>query len=347
MLKVAVSGINATDNPGPGVPIARSLKEAMPELTVHGLSYDLHDPGHYLDFLMKDTFLMPFPTQGWQAILSKLLHIKQHYGLDCIIPSLDAELPLFVKYQHELKEYGIATFLPTLEQFDLRSKDKLAALCETIGCHYPETKIVTSFDNLTPKRAEDLSFPIIVKGKYYEAYFAYTAGEILRYANDIAASWGMPILLQKPVYGEEINLVGLGDGLGNTLGVVAIKKLKTTKLGKIWSGITIENPKLIELAGKFVKTTKWRGPFELEVIQRSNEPSLMELSLIEINPRFPAWVYFATGVGINLPQRMMQLMNGETPESHNRYQVGKYFIRYTYEIVTDLDKFQRLNLEEG
>ena len=51
MYKVAVSGINAVDNPGPGVGIAKSLKEGDKELRVFGLAYDAMEPGIYMDWL--------------------------------------------------------------------------------------------------------------------------------------------------------------------------------------------------------------------------------------------------------------------------------------------------------
>ena len=50
---VAVSGINAVDNPGPGVAVARSLKEDE-ELAVQvaGLAYDAMEPGIYMDWVV-------------------------------------------------------------------------------------------------------------------------------------------------------------------------------------------------------------------------------------------------------------------------------------------------------
>ena len=44
---VGISGINATDNPGPGVAVARGLAGAVAGIKLVGLSYDVHDPGNY------------------------------------------------------------------------------------------------------------------------------------------------------------------------------------------------------------------------------------------------------------------------------------------------------------
>lgn len=342
---IAISGINATDNPGPGVPVARSLKEANPEIFTVGLSYDLHDPGNYMDFVFDATFRLPYPTQGWEALKRKLLDIKARCGLDVVIPCLDAELPLFVGHQEELlRDFGIKSFLPTNQQFNLRAKDHLVALCNDIGCRHPETKVVNSLNSLQ-ESLKDTNYPVVVKGNYYMAKFAFTPDDACHSAIEIANDWGWPILLQKPVSGVELNVVGLGDGQGGSLGHMAIKKLKTTKLGKIWNGITIKSAALEALTERFLEATKWRGPYELECMV-SQAALGEEIYLIEVNPRFPAWVYFATGCQLNLPQRLIDFVNTGNCEASCEYEAGRYFVRYCFELVTDLEKLQELSVED-
>ena len=98
-LYIGVSGINAVDNPGPGVGVARSLKEDG-ELPVRivGLAYDAMEPGIYMDWVIDKSFILPYPSGDGDAFLQRLLYIKQHHGLDVVIPNLDAELPLYIKH---------------------------------------------------------------------------------------------------------------------------------------------------------------------------------------------------------------------------------------------------------
>jgi len=65
------------------------------------------------------------------------------------------------------------------------------------------------------------------------------------------------------------------------------------------------------------------------------------VNLIEVNPRFPAWSYFATGVGVNLPARLVRHLFGMPLPALPEYEAGKLFIRYTYELVTDMASFQK------
>ena len=123
-LKIGITGINAVDNPGPGVGIARSLKED-PDLNVNiiGLAYDSMEPGIYMNGLVDKAYIMPDPSAGHEPFLQRLYHIKNTYGLDFVIPNLDSELPLYIKHEQELAKNGILTFIPSSEQFRLRSKD--------------------------------------------------------------------------------------------------------------------------------------------------------------------------------------------------------------------------------
>ena len=336
MYKVAVSGINAVDNPGPGVGIAKSLKEEFKELEVYGLAYDAMEPGIYMDWLIDRSFIMPYPSEGEELFINRLLYVKERYGLDAVIPALDAELPLFIKSSELLSSHGIKNFLPTQEQFSLRAKDKLPKVAEEIGVSVPRTVTVTSYEELS-RAVNELGFPVMIKGIFYKAYKAYNVAQATSYFNSIVSEWGYPVIVQEVVSGEEMNVVGVGDGEGGHFGLVAIKKLWITSLGKIWTGVTVKNEALLEGAQRFVSTYSWRGAFEFECIVRGST-----IYLIEVNPRFPAWVYFSTGVGVNLPSRLLKVALGLEPERDWNYEAGKLYVRFTDELVTDMERFKKI-----
>ncbi|RTZ60620.1 MAG: carboxylate--amine ligase [Gammaproteobacteria bacterium] len=337
-IKVAVSGINAVDNPGPGVGVAKSIKEWNPKAKIVGLAYDPMEPGVYMKWLIDKSYLMPYPSQGADAFIQRLLYIKENYGLDAVIPTLDAELPIYIEYAQRLKDFQIASFLPTKEQFRLRSKERLNSVAQKIGIKAPKTFSVIDYAGLRDALKE-VGYPAMVKGLFYKAYKVYTYEEAVEKFNEIVAQWGYPVLVQEVVKGEELNLVGVGDGEGGHFGFLNIKKLWITQLGKIWTGVTIRNPKMISAAENFVREFKWRGAFELECIYTPEG----EVYLIEINPRFPAWVYFATGAGVNLPARLLMASLGEEPPRDWDYEVGKLYVRFSDDFVTDMGLFQRIS----
>ncbi|MBA1438592.1 MAG: ATP-grasp domain-containing protein [Epsilonproteobacteria bacterium] len=332
-MKVAVSGLNNTDNPAPGIPVIKSI-EANHQII--GFSYDPNEPGNYMQKTEK-TYLIPYPSLGFDVLKTRLLYIKKETGIDAIIPNLDAELPLYIKYQEEIEALGIKLALPSAENFELRNKNRLGALSEELGIVYPKTHEVSSVADIHRLVENGSSFPLMIKGNYYKAYMAHNMEAAIEYFYKISNEWGFPVLVQDVVDGEEINLVGVGDGKGTLVGAVAIKKLTTTEIGKIWTGVTIQNEKLMQIAKDFVALTKWKGPFELECMANMNQ-----VYMIEINPRFPAWVYFATEIGINLPLMVTKIMEKQEITPQLEYPQNKMYIRYTGELVTDFTNFMKL-----
>lgn len=255
-----------------------------------------------------------------------------------VIPTLDTEMPFYMKYRNELAGLGLGTFVPTPEQYRLRGKDRLGELARALDLELPRTEVVSSAEDL--ERAVDrIGIPVMVKGAFYKAYKAFATKEALSHYHKLVAEWGYPILVQEVVEGDELNVVAVGDGEGGVLGRVAVKKMWITELGKIWTGVTIRHPAMLEATERFMAEYQWRGPMELECIVDGDD-----VFLVEINPRFPAWSYLATGVGVNLPARMVRRALGlPDPASEVRdYPAGKLFVRYTYEMVTDMERFQNL-----
>jgi len=333
-MKIAVSGLNNTDNPAPGIPVIKSIQK---ENTIIGFSYDPNEPGNYMN-MCDTTYLMPYPSLGFEELKNRLQYIQNKEGLDAIIPNLDAELPLYIKYQDEIEKMGIKLCLPSLENFELRNKNKLDPLAKALKMTYPKTYEISSERELHQILEEkDGNFPLMIKGNYYKAYMAHNMESAIENFYKISNEWGFPVLVQEVVQGEELNLVGVGDGDGTLVGGVAIKKLTTTDIGKIWTGVTIQNDKLMQIAKDFVAHTKWKGPFELECIVNMNQ-----IFMIEINPRFPAWVYFATEIGVNLPQMVVDIMAGKKIEPQLSYPQNKMYVRYTGEFVTDFTDFMKL-----
>ncbi len=100
----------------------------------------------------------------------------------------------------------------------------------------------------------------------------------------------MPIIIQEFVHGTEVNVIALGDGEGNTISAVPMRKQYITDKGKAWGGITIDDQEMMDLTRHIIKKNKWRGGMELELIKTTDN----KYFLIEINPRIPAWVYLSS-----------------------------------------------------
>lgn len=336
-LTIAVTGLNNIDSPGPGVPVIRALKKSGMDIKIIGLAYENLEPGIYMPGLVDKSYLMPFPSTGSEAFLERLAYVHEKENLDIVIPNFDSELFLFIKFNDELKQMGIHTFLPTLEQFEERHKDNLPEYARKYNITVPESKPLVNIKELE-NLPKPLSYPYYIKGKFYEAFKVSNLAQSQYYFNKLSAKWGLPVVVQQAIQGTEVNVIALGDGEGNTVSAVPMRKQYITDKGKAWGGITISDERLLEITHDIIKKTKWRGALELEMIKTDEG----EYYLIEINPRIPAWVYLAVGAGQNLPEMLCKLALGEKVEPVTTYKTGKMFIRYSWDLIGDISDFEKI-----
>ncbi|BAX81923.1 ATP-grasp domain-containing protein [Labilibaculum antarcticum] len=337
---IAVTGLNNTDNPGPGIPVIRGLKESKDfDVRIIGLAYENLEPGIYMRDLVDKTYQIPYPSSGKEAVLERIEYINSKENLDFIIPNLDAELYTFIQSKEKLEKMGIRTFLPSMQQFEERHKANLNEYGDKYGIKVPFSKSITNRRDIEELK-EDFEYPLLVKGKFYDAYLAYTPEQVNTHFNKISAKWGLPVIIQEFIRGTEVNVIALGDGHGNTVGAVPMRKQYITDKGKAWGGITIQDNKMLDLTKSLIKQTKWRGGMELELIKTNQN----EYFLIEINPRIPAWVYLAVAAGQNLPEAMIKLAFGMDVPNYSEYEVGKMFIRYSYDLIGDIAQFGSLSV---
>lgn len=338
-LHIAVTALNATDNPGPGITVIRALRDD-PDLDARliGLAYDALEPGAYARDIVDDVFLLPWPSQGLDALRERLRYIDERVGLDVIIPTLDSELDAFIALEDDLKAMGIAMFLPTRQQLAVRSKAHLAKLGETSDIRVPPTRVVQTVEDLY-RIHQELHYPLWIKGTFYGATLARDVGEAVQAYWNMVTRWGVPVIVQESVKGSEFNVVAVGDGLGGLVGAVAMKKTYLTDKGKGWAGVTVKDPELIEMTRRFMAATKWRGPCEVEVIQDESG----RYHLLEINPRFPAWTYLSAGAGMNLPSAVARLALGQTVAPMTDYRVGTMFVRISIDQIATIADLERLS----
>jgi carbamoyl-phosphate synthase large subunit len=335
MNNVAVTGMNAGDTPAPGIAVIRCLREHPDwQGRIIGLAYEALESG-LLDKQMIDAaYLLPYSLLGRDALFERVQYINDREHIDAIIPTLDAELSNFIGIRERLEDSGIKLFLPTEEQLSRGSKLNLHKLSEETGIRTPATQFITDPAKITINRE---SLPVMVKGLFYEAYLAHTVDEAEQYVHKIAARWGYPVLIQEYIEGEEFNAAAVCDE--KVLGLVCMKKLVLTDKGKGWACVSIRNDDLIEMSERIVKALKWRGAIEVEAIRSKKNGGFY---LIELNPRFPSWIYLAKASGINLPYMYLRRAMGKEVSILPDYKTGVVFSNHTTNLITDLSTIETL-----
>ncbi|MGC9341561.1 MAG: hypothetical protein ACP5E3_02585, partial [Bacteroidales bacterium] len=107
-IKIAITGLNNTDNPGPGIPVIRGIKDSdYFEAKIIGLAYENLEPGIYMENFLDKVYMIPYPSDGTEAFMQRIEYIYSLENIDVIIPNFDAELYTFMKSSGKLEKMGI------------------------------------------------------------------------------------------------------------------------------------------------------------------------------------------------------------------------------------------------
>ena len=336
---VAVTGMHRGENPQPGAAVAASLRRGFPGLRVIGLSYDPMESALYGQGPDHPdaAYLVPFPGVGPEALLERLDVIRAREDLGHVIPCLDSEIQNYLELLPQLRDRGIDVILPSAEAFEARHKASLFEFCRRSGVPTPLT--LTANDPAAVERcAEQIGYPVYVKGRLYHAHLVHAREGLAPAYEEIVQSWGWPIIVQQNLVGEEYDVTGVGDGKGAILARCSIRKLLRTANGKGFAGIVVENPELDALSERIIRALRWNGPFELEFVKPAGRPH----ALMEINPRFPAWIDFPSQIGCNLPALLLERLLQRPASPLAACRAGKMFVRHSVDLAGDFSEFAQM-----
>ena len=338
---IAVTGLHRGQTPQPGCGVIRGLRAAMPGCRIVGLIYDPLESGVYEPGLVDRVWTMPYPSNGSDRWLDRLAEVHAASPLDLLVPDLDSEIEMLLPVRERLDGMGIRSTLPDPEAFENRHKEHLPELCRRTGVPHPRTRIVRDPSQLADA-ARDLGFPLVVKGRLYGAEMSHSPEHLRASTMQIASVWGYPVLLQKTVRGEEYNIAGVGDGRGGVTGMVALRKCLRSPEGKGLGGITVADPALDRLTRSLLSALRWSGPFELELMRDEDSGAF---HVIEINPRFPAWIELAVALGCNLPAAAARHALGLPVEPLPPVDAGAMFVRHSVELLARVSDLGALSTD--
>ena len=140
-------------------------------LRIIGLAYENLEPGIYMHDIVDKTYRIPYPSEGSDVLIKRVLEINVKEKIDILIPNFDAELMAFMKSRDILLNAGIHTFLPELKQFEERHKTNLPEFGKKYNVNVPASKPVSTLSELKDL-IEEFDYPVVIKGKFYDAYIA-------------------------------------------------------------------------------------------------------------------------------------------------------------------------------
>jgi diaminopimelate decarboxylase len=304
-MRIYVSGLYCGGNPQPGVGIVRSLRQGFPSATLIGVEYTTRVSGIHWNELDDLWIQRPWDELDLHAHGEKVRALLDEGGLwisgsdleamwlasvfpdghpNLLAPSTDA-LKRIAKPAVEAHA-GLPLKVPTFVSTDLPDWE-LHAFC----------------------RAHD--WRVWLKGPYYDAARTPTWDSFVAARNALTKVWSTErLFLQAHVGGYEESVM-LAAHQGELLGCVSMRKRDITPEGKTWAGdVSPVDPAFEAPLREMVRALDWTGGGEIEMIR----DAAGQLWLLEMNPRFPAWVHGATIAGHNLPALLVEAATGVTPK---------------------------------
>jgi diaminopimelate decarboxylase len=325
-MRIYVSGLYCGGNPQPGVGIARSLRTAYPDATLVGVEYSNRVSGiHFKEF---DDLWIQRP---WEEL------DLAHWG-EQVRKALDAG-GLWISGS-DLEAMWLADVFPdghpnllTPPMQGLRRITKPAVEgASGLPISIPDYISTEHSDWDLHAFCRAHNWRVWLKGPYYDASRTPTWDAFTAVRAALKKVWSTErLFLQKHVSGYEESVM-LSAYKGELLGAVRMTKRDITPEGKTWAG------EIFDVASEFlaplramVRELNWTGGGELEMVRDAAD----KLWLLEMNPRFPAWVHGATIAGFNLPGLLIQAATGARAQPSPPQ--GREFTRLVVEVPVRSD----------
>lgn len=311
-MKIYISGLHSGTNPQPGVGIARSVRAGYPGAEIIGVEYSNRSSGiHWTDFddiwLQRPWAELNLPQ--YAAQIEKVLDAGGWWISGSDLESL---------WLADVFSNGHPQLLtPPLAALEQTAKPNIAAR-GALPIKIPTfvTTELTDWELHAFCREHD--WRVWLKGPYYEAIRVRDWGTLEHFRQVLSSGWTTErLFLQAHVSGYEQS-ISFAAYKGELLECVYMHKRDLTEENKTWAGETSEVSEDFKTKlRQMVKDTNWTGGAELEMVC---DPA-GQLWLLEINPRFPAWIHGSTLTGKNIPATLIEAASGikaQKPLTTNR-----------------------------
>ena len=338
-LRVALTGWGGLDNPEPGLAVARALRDHWNgPLDILGLVYDTWTTGAWTPGVANSVHIIPTIANGDYAALMRILHIHKEQPIDVLLPCLDLEVPLYARLAKRLLREGIRTLLPDPDDSFKITKPQLYWFCYSNQIVTPKTTHVLDISSVA-LHADLFGYPLWVKGTVAGAKRVYNAGQAAYEASLLAAKWGGGVLLQEAIEGSEhvVSMVAREDG--SCLAMTMMRKIGLNARGKGMVGSVVEDPSLRKLALHILSKLNWRGPLELEFVRSQSNG---QFYLLEVNCRFPSWIYLTALAGANQPMALVKEILEPGSRAPKQAQIGAMYARDVQEMVVPASSIVKL-----
>ena len=241
--------------------------------------------------------------------------------IDAIISLFDIDLPVLAANREEFAKIGVNVIVADKDKVEIcNDKWKTFLFLKENGFNAPETFISLEEAKSAIKNGR-LKFPVMVKPRWgmgsiaiYEAeneqeldvFYNKTHRNILKsyLKYESKQDDDACVLIQEKLDGQEYGMDVINDLDGDYRHTV-VKMKYAMRSGETDSAITVDNKELRDIGGRLSELLKHRGNLDVDVIIRDGVPYVLEM-----NARFGGGYPFSHMAGVNLPQAIVNWLDG-------------------------------------
>ena len=333
---VVITGLQAAENPSPGVAVARSLK-AIGVKTL-GIVYSGLETGAHMPGLFDKVLRFSKPEENLDLFFEQFDKVMDEYHPSLIIPTLDPEIPLFAdRYYNSHIQCRYPVLVPRPSSLGSIHKLNLPEFASKFGLRFPRQEIAYCVEDVE-KAVKRFGLPVMLKGQWYEAYEIEHLDETPHYFRELTKRWKLPLIVQQKISGSEITIACLCDRGSRLINYGMIRKWGKSSQGKTWCAVTFSNPDYINIVQNMLFELQWVGPCEIEFFV--NEHSGM-LTMFEFNMRLPSWIYLGAETGVNFPENILKIVESK-PLDKKCIEPGKAFARVAIDYAVPIERILAL-----
>jgi hypothetical protein len=338
--RVALLGFSGVGNAAASVSVARALRAGWHgDLELAALGFDPFMSGAWIPGLIDRFHLLAEGYRDGEPLIDQILELDAEHCFDALIVCEHARVPAIAGFAERLAESGLRALVPRSDRIAAVARPRMAAFLHGHDLPTPHTLFVPSRHDVAAC-AEQLGFPLWVKGPLRGAAKIHSAEQACDAAERLCANGEQGVLLQRTVEGETFDVAMVITRDGRCVGRVATRRLAVNDEGQVVSGAVVDDPQIDAIASRVQERLEWRGALTIE-LARANRGK--QLYVCDLRARLPAWSMLTHWSGCNLPVRLLDTLLERGEYENTTARAGRIYVRGVSETAIPLDLLVRLD----
>ena len=347
---IAITGASCHHLPMPGASLAAAISQRTADRAIKliYLAENYQETGCYRADLF-DAVVSWNPKLDLKQLSKKIGNLCQAHKIDVIIPCLDRHVYQLTQLRNTLSAFGVKTLLPEFYQIKKICNYPIVVNSKTMHGFSPNS-IAVQNDHALDQAVKTMRYPFFLKilGSDKSCIKRVASTQMLNSAKLIINSRKhSQFVAQKAVDGEHFSVCGLAAQNSELLSSIVIKSIQSCQIGKIWVASPVTDSAsipFIHMLKTLVNEFKWVGPIEIDCIRDKYTEAIY---CIDINPRFPSWIYYLSQIKHPLIDQYLSIIFDEKlPQKlENTLEDAALYIRFPRNYQSNIDTMAELILE--